>query len=66
MKKTGGSLPDGLTNEQLLDKIRASVREMNETVPNYCRVSKVELFPEEFEKTPKKSINRYLYQRSGN
>ena len=57
---------DGLTNEQLLEKIRASVREMNETVPNYCRVSKVELFPEEFEKTPKKSIKRYLYQRSGN
>ena len=56
---------DGLTNEQLLEKIRASVREMNETVPNYCRVSKVELFPEEFEKTPKKSIKRYLYQRSG-
>jgi long-chain acyl-CoA synthetase len=55
---------DGLSNEQLLEKLKLSVKEMNEHVPNYCKVANVELFPEEFEKTPKKSIKRYLYQRS--
>ncbi len=54
---------DGLTKEQMLDKIKASVKEMNENEPAYNRVATVELFPEEFEKTPKKSIKRYLYQR---
>lgn len=55
---------DGLSNDQLLEKLKLSVKEMNEHVPNYCKVANVELFPEEFEKTPKKSIKRYLYQRS--
>ncbi len=54
---------DGLTKEQMLDKIKAAVKEMNDNEPAYNRVASVELFPEEFEKTPKKSIKRYLYQR---
>ncbi len=54
---------DGLTKEQMLEKINAAVKEMNEHEPAYNRVASVELFPEEFEKTPKKSIKRYLYQR---
>lgn len=57
---------DGLDKTRMLEKIKASVKEMNEHVPNYCKVGAVELFPEEFEKTPKKSIKRYLYQRSNN
>lgn len=55
---------DGLSDAQVLAKLNASIKEMNEHVPNYCKVASVELFPEEFEKTPKKSIKRYLYQRS--
>lgn len=55
---------DGLNNAQLLEKLKLSIKEMNEHVPNYCKVANVELFPEEFEKTPKKSIKRYLYQRT--
>lgn len=57
---------DGLSKEALLEKLKSSVKEMNEHVPSYCKVASVELFPEEFEKTPKKSIKRYLYQRTNN
>ena len=31
-------------------------------LPVYCRISHIVLHEEEFEKTPKKSIKRYLYQ----
>lgn len=54
---------DALTQSQLLDKLNASIKEMNASFPSYYKVSSVELFPEEFEKTPKRSIKRYLYQR---
>jgi long-chain acyl-CoA synthetase len=36
-------------------------REVNESLPAYMAISKIILFPEEFEKTPKKSIKRYKY-----
>lgn len=57
---------DGLGTAELLEKFNAAVKEMNEHMPNYCKVASVEIFPEEFEKTPKKSIKRYLYQRPSN
>ncbi|MDA3813893.1 MAG: AMP-binding protein [Candidatus Cloacimonetes bacterium] len=34
---------------------------MNRMFPAYMAISKIEIFPEEFEKTPKKSIKRFLY-----
>lgn len=57
---------DGLSKDEMLARIQQSIKEMNAHQPNYCKVGAVELFPEEFEKTPKKSIKRYLYQRSNN
>ena len=30
--------------------------------PPYCRLAAIEIVKEEFEKTPKKSIKRYLYK----
>ena len=30
----------------------------------YSQISKMKIYPEEFEKTPKKSIKRYLYQEA--
>lgn len=44
-----------------MEELRISV---NEELPNYCKIQTVKIFPEEFEKTPKRSIKRYLYQRS--
>lgn len=40
--------------------------EVNKTLPQYSQIAKVKLYPEEFEKTPKKSIKRFLYQISEN
>ena len=35
--------------------------ELNKIVPSYCRLHAIRLMPKEFEKTPKRSIKRYLY-----
>ena len=35
---------------------------LNAELPAYCQISKVKIYHEEFEKTPKKSIKRFLYQ----
>ena len=31
---------------------------------NYAKIKKIEFMPEDFERTPKRSIKRYLYQRN--
>jgi long-chain acyl-CoA synthetase len=36
----------------------------NIELPNYCKLAGVEIVPEEFEKTPKRSIKRFIYQRN--
>jgi long-chain acyl-CoA synthetase len=38
-------------------------QQLNASQPAYCRLSSIELREEEFEKTPKRSIKRYLYTR---
>ena len=38
--------------------------ELNEMLPAYSQISKMKIYPEEFEKTPKKSIKRYLYMEA--
>ncbi len=46
-----------------IEKIMEQHRiEINKSLPAYSQISKVRLYPEEFEKTPKKSIKRFLYQ----
>lgn len=37
---------------------------LNAELPVYCQVAKMKIYPEEFEKTPKKSIKRFLYQEA--
>ncbi|MFA6895046.1 MAG: long-chain fatty acid--CoA ligase, partial [Bacteroidales bacterium] len=54
---------EGLNRDQLLEKLNEGIQLTNLELPNYCKIAKVEIFPEEFEKTPKRSIKRYLYQR---
>lgn len=52
---------DNITEEQLpeiLEKIR---KEINNRVPDYMVVHKYRVHPEEFAKTPKRSIKRFLY-----
>ena len=37
---------------------------INSELPKYAQIRKIEFMPEDFERTPKKSIKRYLYQRN--
>ena len=54
---------DGLDKEALLNDLNASLAVTNKELPNYARIAKIEIMPEDFERTPKRSIKRYLYQR---
>ena len=54
---------DGLTSADLEKKMEENRILLNEDLPNYCKIQNVKIFPEEFEKTPKRSIKRFLYQR---
>ena len=50
-------------NESDLEGIMERNRqELNSTQPAYCKLAAIEIVKEEFEKTPKKSIKRYLYK----
>lgn len=53
---------DGLDKESLLKKMEENINTVNADMPNYSKLTSVRLVPEEFEKTPKKSIKRYMYQ----
>lgn len=54
---------DGLSPEALEEHIKKMIAELNKELPNYSHIKKVEIRPEDFERTPKRSIKRYLYQR---
>lgn len=55
---------DGLSKSQLEAKLVETLPEINKQIPNYAKISKMEFMPEDFERTPKRSIKRYLYQRN--
>ncbi len=57
---------DGLDREQLLAKLQEDMHLTNLELDQYCKLSSVEIVDQEFEKTPKRSIKRYLYQRGPN
>lgn len=52
---------DGLTAAQVQERIRQDIAELNPTLESYCRIQSIKFLNEEFEKTPKRSIKRYLY-----
>ncbi|MBR5385679.1 MAG: AMP-binding protein [Bacteroidales bacterium] len=55
---------DGITRDDLEKRLTEALPTMNSQLPNYARIKKLEFLPEDFERTPKKSIKRYLYQRN--
>ena len=57
---------DGLDRDQLLARLKEGVQLANLELDQYCKISGVEIVDQEFEKTPKRSIKRYLYQREVN
>ena len=50
------------TQEEMEGIMEQNRQEINQKLPAYSRLSQIQLHPEEFKKTPKKSIKRYLYQ----
>ena len=49
-----------------IDRImKENIDELNTMIPNYSKITRYILMKEEFEKTPKKSIKRFLYQNVG-
>ncbi len=52
---------EGITAEQLPEKMEEVRRELNTRVAPYERIDRIQLRPTEFEKTPKRSIKRFLY-----
>lgn len=52
---------DGITTEQLPAVMEAIRKDLNKKVAPYERIDKIQLRPTEFEKTPKRSIKRFLY-----
>lgn len=44
------------------DAMDALLTDINKSLPSYSKLSKVEVMATEFEKTPKKSIKRFLYE----
>jgi long-chain acyl-CoA synthetase len=54
---------DGMSQEAMVTYMEGTLAELNTILPNYARLKKIEVMSEDFERTPKKSIKRYLYQR---
>ncbi len=52
---------DHITHEKLPDIMEQVRKDLNTVVAPYERVDKIQLIANEFEKTPKRSIKRYLY-----
>ena len=54
---------DGMNQDAFVKYIEGTLPELNKELPNYAKIKKIEVMSEDFERTPKKSIKRYLYQR---
>ncbi len=53
---------DKMDAAALQKKMEENIAQVNVDMPNYQKIAHVRIMPEEFEKTPKKSIKRYMYQ----
>lgn len=52
-----------ISPEEIEKIMSENLVQLNKDLPGYSQVNRVEIMSEEFEKTPKRSIKRYLYQR---
>ncbi|MBR2063861.1 MAG: AMP-binding protein [Bacteroidales bacterium] len=57
-------MKDGMNQEEFVKFMEGTLSELNKELPNYAKLKKIEVMSEDFERTPKKSIKRYLYQRN--
>jgi long-chain acyl-CoA synthetase len=52
----------GLSREEVNKLMDENLVQLNAQMPAYSKVASLKIYEEEFEKTPKRSIKRYLYQ----
>ena len=52
----------GIRHDALAQLMEQNRTQVNEQLPAYCKLAEIEIHKNEFEKTPKKSIKRYLYK----
>lgn len=57
------ALKSGMDDEQIAAVMEQNRTELNTILPAYEKISQIRIYHEEFEKTPKKSIKRFLYQK---
>lgn len=50
-----------ISGNQLIEIMENHKKNLNNELPSYMKLAGVKIYPEEFEKTPKKSIKRFLY-----
>lgn len=55
------AMADGIGSDEVDRKMEENIELVNKDLPNYAKISSVKIMPEEFEKTPKRSIKRYMY-----
>ena len=53
---------NGLTEKDIEQVMEENRVDINAELPAYSQITRIKIYPEEFEKTPKKSIKRFLYQ----
>ena len=53
----------GLSHDDLTGIMEQNRKQLNTMIPAYSRLAEIRVMDEEFQKTPKKSIKRYLYQK---
>ena len=54
----------GIHTDALSKIMDDNIAAINKDLPAYSQIRKVKIYNEEFEKTPKRSIKRYLYQHA--
>ena len=52
----------GMSDSDIEAAMEENRTTLNAELPAYSQISRIKIYPEEFEKTPKKSIKRFLYQ----
>ena len=55
---------NGMTEKGVEELMEANRMELNKQIAAYEQIARVKIYHEEFEKTPKKSIKRFLYQEA--
>ena len=56
------TLTKRMTKDEILHIMRANLEKLNHLIPSYSKVADIEVQDKPFEKTPKRSIKRFLYK----